>query len=143
MKILSAAILSLVLLIAQQASARIQYNFIDSKSLLAILRQEKPVAIVDIQKKNDYLRHHFSGTTPTDAYPVKTDRQKQRLAAVIASLKKSTTPVVIVGPRGTRAAQRTYAFLLKQDIPAQRLAILEKGIRGWPAPEIMLNTAGQ
>ena len=143
MRILSSALLALILLTTGQARASIEYNLIDSSSFLEILRREKPVAIVDIQKKNDYLRHHFSGTTPTDAYPVKTEQDRQRLAPVITLMKKSSEPVVIVGPRGTRAARRAYAYLLEQGIAARRLAILEHGVRGWPAPEMMLNTYGQ
>jgi hypothetical protein len=62
---------------------------------------------------------------------------------IIHDLQATDKPVVIIGPRGTRAAGRAYEYLLEQGIAAQRLAILESGIRGWPAPELLLNTSGQ
>ncbi len=66
-----------------------------------------------------------------------------RINEVLHDLQATDKPVVIIGPRGTRAAGRAYEYLLEQGIAAQRLAILQKGIRGWPAPEILLNTSGQ
>ncbi len=131
------------LMIAGIATAGIEYNYIDSDSLMQSLQEKKPVHLVDIQKKNDFLQHHFFGSLETDAYPVKSEQEMSRINEVIHDLQATDKPVVIIGPRGTRAAGRAYAYLLEQGITAQRLAILKNGVRGWPAPELLLNTSGQ
>ena len=133
----------LFLMIAGIAPAGIEYNFIDSDSLIKFLQEKKPVHLVDIQKKNDFLQHHFSKSHETAAYPVKSEQDMSRINEVIPDLQATDNPVVIIGPRGTRAAGRAYAYLLEQGIAAQRLTILKNGIRGWPAPELLLNTSGQ
>ena len=133
----------LFLMIAGIATAGIEYNYIDSDSLMKSLQEKKPLHLVDIQKKNDFLQHHFFGSLGTNAYPVKTEQEMGRIKDVISNLQATDKPVVIIGPRGTRAAGRAYEYLLEQGIAAQRLAILQKGIRGWPAPELLLNTSGQ
>jgi len=74
---------------------------------------------------------------------VKTEQEKGRINNLISTLQTTEDPIVIIGPRGTRAEQRTYAYMLEQGIAPQRLVILEKGTRGWPAREMLLNTAGQ
>ncbi|MEA2115093.1 MAG: rhodanese-like domain-containing protein [Thermodesulfobacteriota bacterium] len=133
----------LFLMIAGIATAGIEYNYIDSDSLMISLQEKESVHLVDIQKKNDFLQHHFFGSVVTDAYPVKSEQDMSRIKEIIPDLQATDKPVVIIGPRGTRAAGRAYEYLLEQGIAAQRLAILQKGIRGWPAPEILLNTSGQ
>ncbi len=107
------------------------------------LQEKNPVHLVDIQKKNDFLQHHFYNSLETGAYPVKSEQDMSRINKVISNLQVTDKPVVIISPRGTRAAARAYEYLLEQGIAPQRLAILKKGIRGWPAPELLLNTSGQ
>jgi rhodanese-related sulfurtransferase len=133
----------LFLMIASIATAGIEYNYIDSDSLIKSLQEKKPIHLVDIQKKNDFLQHHFFGSLETSAYPIKTEQEMSRIKEVLHDLQATDKPVVIIGPRGTRAAGRAYEYLLEQGIAAQRLAILKNGIRGWPAMEILLNTSGQ
>ena len=143
MKIITVLAAVFSLMIAGIATAGIEYNYIDSDSLMQSLQEKKPVHLVDIQKKNDFLQHHFFGSLETNAYPVKSEQEMSRIKDVVSNLQTTDNPVVIIGPRGTRAAGRAYEYLLEQGIAAQRLAILESGIRGWPAPEILLNTSGQ
>ena len=133
----------LFLMIAGIATAGIEYNFIDSDSLMQSLQGKKAIHLVDIQKKNDFLQHHFFGSLETSAYPVKSEQEMERIKDVVSNLQATDNPVVIIAPRGTRAAGRAYEYLLEQGITAQRLAILKNGVRGWPAPEILLNTSGQ
>jgi rhodanese-related sulfurtransferase len=133
----------LFLMIAGIAMAGIEYNYIDSDSLMKSLQEKKAIHLVDIQKKNDFLQHHFFGSVETGAYPVKSEQEMSRIKDVVSNLQTTDNPVVIVGPRGTRAAGRAYQYLLEQGIAAQRLAILKNGVRGWSAPEILLNTSGQ
>jgi rhodanese-related sulfurtransferase len=143
MEKITGLIIGLLLFAAQGVSADIAYNYINSDSFMKILQEKPAVHMVDIQKKNDYLRHHFAHSVGTSAYPVKTDREKNRINEMLSTLQTSKNPIIIIGPRGTRAEQRTFAYLLDQGIAPQRLAILEKGTRGWPAPEMLLNTSGQ
>ena len=139
--ILNVSVFLLFTAVVAQASSVV--NYIDSASFWKYLKGKKSVYMVDIQKNNDYLRHHFYGALPTNAYPVRSGQDRARLAAVVAELKKTDDPVVIIGPRGSRASKRAYSFLLQQGIDSRRLAVLKKGIRGWPRPEILLNTYGQ
>jgi rhodanese-related sulfurtransferase len=143
MKRITGLVAVLFLMIAAIATAGIEYNFIDSDSLMQSLQEKKAIHLVDIQKKNDFLQHHFFGSLETGAYPVKSEQEMSRIKEVLHDLQATDKPVVIIGPRGTRAAGRAYQYLLEQGIAAQRLAILTKGIRGWPAPELLLNTSGQ
>ncbi|RUM34286.1 MAG: rhodanese-like domain-containing protein [Desulfobulbus sp.] len=134
---------AIFLVTATCSFAGIHFNSIKSDVLLQTLQEKKPVTLVDIQKKKSFLLHHFFNSLETNAYPVKTDKDTGKIKEILQALQTNTSPVIIVGPRGTRASKRAYTFLVKQGIPPERLAILEKGIRGWPAPEILLNTSGQ
>jgi rhodanese-related sulfurtransferase len=118
-------------------------SYIDRDRFMQYLEEKRPVCMVDIQEKNDYLRHHFYGALSTNAYPVKSEQDKIRLESIITEVKKTNNPVVIIGPRGTYASERAYTFLVAQGIASQRLAILKKGIHGWPDPGLLLNTYGQ
>ncbi len=118
-------------------------HYIDSNSFLSRLKKKESIYMVDIQKKNDYLRHHFYGALPTGAYPVRSQQDRRKLADIVDDLDNNDNPVVIIGPRGTHASKRAYMVLAQQGIDPKRLAILKKGIRGWPHPELLLNTYGQ
>ncbi|HHD56918.1 MAG TPA: hypothetical protein ENK89_04485 [Desulfobulbaceae bacterium] len=139
------AVFAFVFLLATVAavSASSVVNFIDSARFMKYLEEKKPLYMVDIQRKNDYLRHHFYGALPTNAYPVRSGRDKDRLKTILAEIRKTKNPIIIIGPRGSHAAKRAYAFLQQQGIAPERLAVLKKGIRGWPEPESLLNTYGQ
>jgi rhodanese-related sulfurtransferase len=143
MKNTTLLIIGFILLSVQTATTGSEYNSINSTVFLKILQEKQAVHVVDIQKKNNYLQKHFAHSLATNAYPVKTAEEKNRIKAVLATLQATDNSIVIVGPRGTRASQKAYAYLLEQDIDPRRLAILEKGIRGWPAPQLLLNTSGQ
>ncbi len=142
MKKITGLIIFVMLTATQLAYGRIDYTYISTESLMDILKKKQPIHMVDVQKKNNYLRHHFAHSIGTDAYPVKTGKDTDKIKAILNTLQASDNRIVIIGPRGTRASQRAYAFLLQQGIAPQRLAILKKGTRGWPAPEIFLNTSG-
>ncbi|WP_457575530.1 rhodanese-like domain-containing protein, partial [Desulfomarina sp.] len=112
-------------------------------SLLKNLNTERSaMQLVDVQGKNDYLMHHFSHSIATAAYPVKSAKDKKRLEPVIEQLRQNNIRIIIVGPRGKGAAKRTFRYFTAQGIAPERIAILEKGIRGWPEPELLLDTYG-
>jgi rhodanese-related sulfurtransferase len=119
-----------------------KYNYINSIGLLEILNKKQSAFLVDIQKKNEYLMHHFPHSLTTAAYPVKSEKDRKRLGPVLGQLQQADGQIVIVGPRGKGAAKRTFRYFTAQGIAPERIAILEKGVRGWPQPELLLDTYG-
>lgn len=113
-----------------------QYNYISAERLEQLLRQQAPLAIVDIQVEQEFTAGHIKGAQPTYAFPVKTAQDQAKLDAVAASLGKSDTPVVIVCPRGAGGAERTFQYLAAKGIATERLQILEKGQSGWSCTDL-------
>jgi len=127
-------LLAMALLVAGNlfaADPTASYHYISAADLETRLNSGQSTHIVDIQIEEDYVQHHITGATATYAYPVKSDADKAKLAAVLDGLKGDTAPVVIVCPRGAGGATRTYDYLLSQGLEAERLLILEKGQGGW------------
>jgi len=127
-------LLAMALLVAGNlfaAAPEGSYRYISAADLEKRLNSGQPTHIVDIQIEEEYAQHHITGATATYAYPVKSDADKAKLAAVLEELKGDTAPVVIVCPRGAGGATRTYDYLLSQGLEAGRLLILEKGQGGW------------
>ena len=108
-----------------------KYNYISAADLETRLTAKLPTNIIDIQVEDEFTQHHIKGATPTYAYPVKGDTDRTKLDATVEELKANADPVVIVCPRGAGGAKRSYNYLLKQGISAERLLILEKGQEGW------------
>jgi len=128
-----ALLLGLLLLCgaAFAADAPPEYRYISAPDLEARLNAGLPTHIVDIQKEEEFARHHIKGATPTHAYPVESEEERARLSPLIEKLQGDSDPVVIVCPRGAGGARRTYDYLLDKGIAAERLMILEKGQGGW------------
>ena len=124
-------LLAIVLVPALCLADEGKYNYISAADLETRLTAELPTNIVDIQVEEEFAQHHIKGATPTYAYPVKSDEDRSKLAAIVAELKANTDPVVIVCPRGAGGATRTYDYLLEEGIAADRLLILAKGQEGW------------
>jgi rhodanese-related sulfurtransferase len=108
-----------------------KYNYISATDLETRLTANLPTNIIDIQVEGEFTQHHIKGATPTYAYPVKSDADRTKLEATVEELKANADPVVVVCPRGAGGAKRSYNYLLKQGISAERLLILEKGQEGW------------
>ena len=124
-------LLAILLIPGISLASNSQYNYISAADLETRLTTKLPTNIVDIQVEEEFSQHHIKGATPTYAYPVKSDTDRTKLDTVVEQLKTNTDPVVIVCPRGAGGAKRTYAHLLQQGIPAERLLILDKGQEGW------------
>ncbi len=118
-----------------------EVNRLGADQLKGWLAQKKPVILADIQKQREYEKHHFFGSIETDAYPVKQDVEKRRLDTVIRMFNKTGNPVVVIGPRGTNAAKRAAMYLIEQGVPADKVFILDGGIKKWPDQEELLDTA--
>lgn len=99
------------------------------------------VLIVDIQVEKEFQQQHIPGSLATYAYPVKSEEDRTKLQEALARQKKSGSSVVIVCPRGAGGAKRSYDYLTANGVPEDKLAILEKGMSGWPYKD--LTVAGQ
>ena len=98
----------------------------------------KKMVVVDIQEPAAFEKHHLAGAIETNAYPVKSQEERQRLNGALAKIAATKDNIVIVCPRGGGGAKNTYDYLKAQGIPEERLLILEKGMEGWPYPELIV-----
>jgi rhodanese-related sulfurtransferase len=117
-------------------------NIISSGDFKEMLDTQKPVIIADIQKRNDFRKHHFYAAIETNAYPVKTSSERKKLETIVEMFEKTGNPIVIVGPRGTSGSKRASEYLLEQGVPQDKIFLLEGGIREWPYKELLMDIAG-
>jgi rhodanese-related sulfurtransferase len=103
------------------------------------LESGKEVIIVDIQVPEEFAKRHFQSAVETNAYPVKSEEERARLNQTLARINASQAEVVIVCPRGGGGARNTYDYLKGKGISAARLFILDKGMEGWPHPEMCVS----
>jgi rhodanese-related sulfurtransferase len=115
-----------------RADASGDYKFISADALKARIDAELPVTIVDICPVAQFAAGHIKGAIETNAYPVKTQAERDKLAKLLPGIKASGNDVVIICPRGAGGAERTYDFYKAQGVKEDRLMILEKGMNGWP-----------
>jgi len=132
--------LLLSLLVCSSATAG-DYSFVKAGDFKSWLQDGKKMAIIDIQPAADFQQQHFLGSIETNAYPVKSAEERQRLDKTIPQLTASTESVVVVCPRGGGGAKGTYDYLKSKGIDEKRLFILEGGMQGWPHKE--MTTAGK
>jgi len=126
-----------MLIVATVSAA--DYNFVSPDRFKEGLATGKKSIIVDIQVPDEFVKRHFKGSLETNAYPVKTDEERKRLDAVLATINASQDDVVIICPRGGGGAKNTYDYLKSKGVDEKRLFILEKGMEGWPYPELCLS----
>lgn len=112
------------------------YNYVKPEEFKSWLESGKEVVIVDIQVPEAYAKSHFQGSVETNAYPVKSDEERARLDQALEKINATTAPVVIVCPRGGGGAKNTYDYLKSKGVTEARLLILEKGMEGWPHPQM-------
>lgn len=118
------------------------YNMMTADQLKVRLDSKEPTILLDIQKENAYKEHHFYGSIRTYAYPAKTDTDLQSVVQGVRVHEQTGNDIVIIGPRGGRAAQRTTEFLITRRVPEDKIYILDGGIKGWPYPKMLLNIKG-
>lgn len=115
------------------------YNYVTPDNFKTWLETGKKMAIVDIQPSADFQKHHFAGSLETNAYPVKTDEERQRLDKTVPLLTAATVDIVVVCPRGGGGAKGTYDYLKSKGIDEKRLLILESGMQGWPHKSLTIS----
>ncbi len=136
---MSRIILQVLLLIATAtASMAANYNYVDPNQFKQWLEKGKDIAIVDIQLPAEFQVHHFKGSIETNAYPVKSATDKQKLDRVLPKLSASKNDVVVVCPRGGGGAKNTYDYLKEKGIDEKRIFILKEGMQGWPYKELSI-----
>jgi rhodanese-related sulfurtransferase len=126
----------LLMLLVATAAAAANYQYVSAEMFKEWQEKGKGTVIVDIQVPAEFAKQHFKGALETNAYPVKSDEERQRLDATLAQINASTDDVVIVCPRGGGGAKNTYDYLKGKGVEEKRLFILEKGMEGWPHPEM-------
>lgn len=136
MKKLSIVTLSLLALL-NVAAIFSSFNYLEADTFKQWLDTGKPVIIVDIQVKEEFTAHHFPGSIETNAFPVKTDSQRQAIDPAVAQFKASGHDVVVVCPRGGGGAKRCYSYLKEQGIPEEKLTILKGGVAKWPHRDML------
>ena len=129
------AVLAILFLAATVALAA-EYQYVKPELFRQWLESGKKTIIVDIQVPAEYEKRHFKDSLATGAYPVKSDQERQRLDQTLAIITASPGDVVIVCPRGGGGAKNTFDYLKGKGIAEKRLYILEKGMEGWPYPEL-------
>jgi rhodanese-related sulfurtransferase len=134
MRLLS-LVMFFVLVAATSASAG-SYNYIDAKEMKNKIETGSEVIIVDIQIEKEFKQNHLPGSIATYAYPVKIEAERAQIDKAVQLYQDSGKEVVIVCPRGKGGAKRCYDYMLKNNIPSEKLYILEKGIAGWPYQEL-------
>lgn len=135
MKKFLATCTALLLLVITTAFAA-DYNYVSPDKFKEWLTTGRNTIIVDIQVPAEFAKRHIKGSIETNAYPVKSDEERKRLNAVLAGINASKEDVVIVCPRGGGGARNTYDYLKAKGVAESRLFILEKGMEGWPHPEL-------
>lgn len=115
------------------------YRYVEPEQFKQWLESGKDMAIVDIQVPADFQKHHFKGALETNAFPVKTQEERQRLDKVLPLLTKSQNDVVVVCPRGGNGTKNAYDYLKKEGIDEKRLFILEDGMQDWPYKELTVS----
>jgi len=115
------------------------FNYLEADQFKEWIQSDKPVIVVDIQVKDEFAAHHFSGSIETNAFPVKTDVQKNQILPAVEAYKKTGHDVVVVCPRGGGGAKRCYTYLKNQGVPDDKLTILQGGVAKWPYREMLVS----
>jgi rhodanese-related sulfurtransferase len=118
--------------LATVATAAEDYNYIAAKDVKDRLDAASPMIIVDICPAQQFAGGHLAGSIETNAYPVKTDGEKDRLAQQLPKLQASADDIVVVCPGGAGGAKRTVDFYKTRGVDEKRLLILEQGMNQWP-----------
>jgi len=122
--------------LSQVAHAWTTYNYVPADDLKTWLDTAKPVLLVDIQEKKDFAIHHIKGSLETNAYPVKSNQDRQSLDPSLKLNKANDyAAVVVICPRGKGGAKRAYEYLAQKRVPEEKLFILTGGMGKWPHKE--------
>mgnify|MGYP002400403130 CR=1 FL=1 len=108
------------------------YNYIAADALQKRITGGSPMIIIDICPVDQFAAGHIKGSIETNAYPVKTEAEKARLATYLPKIKAASEEVVIVCPKGGGGAKNAFDFYKSNGVEEKRRLILEKGRGKWP-----------
>jgi rhodanese-related sulfurtransferase len=108
------------------------YNYISAEEVQSRLENGPSMILLDICAVEQFSKGHIPGSIETNAYPVQSDADRERLAKVLPKIQDSSDQVVIVCPGGGSGAKRTVDYYKAQGVDEERLLILEKGMNNWP-----------
>ncbi len=117
---------------ASWAAAGGGYRYISAADLQKRLQSKSPMILVDICPVEQFAKGHIPGAIETNAYPVDTEEQRERLAKLLPRIQSSADDVIILCPRGGGGAKKTVDFYTSKGVDPKRLLILEKGMDAWP-----------
>ena len=140
MKITHLVFASLIAFILVSCGGKVKenpkYNYISAEETAELMRKDaSKLVLVDIQEKPDFEEEHLKGALATYAYPVKTEDEKARLAALLPSISPEQK-VIIICPRGGGGADRAYDFYLEKGVKKEQLFTLKGGQYEWPRDKI-------
>jgi rhodanese-related sulfurtransferase len=100
-------VISMLLLVAGVgwAASSDSYNYIAPDALQKRITEGCPMILIDICPADQFAAGHTKGSIETNAYPVKTDAEKARLAKYLPKIKAASEDVIIVCPRGGGGAR--------------------------------------
>jgi rhodanese-related sulfurtransferase len=107
------------------------YTFITAEELNERLITGFPMILIDVCPADQFAKGHIKGAIETDAYPVRTEAEKSRLAKQLTPIRESAEDVVVICPRGG-GARDTVDYFRAQGVPSERLLILINGMEKWP-----------
>lgn len=136
MKVLSSIVLFVLVMVTSAVAA--EYNYISPEDMKQRISANEDTIIVDIQVEEEFMQHHLPGSLATFAYPVKTDAERAKIDKAIEQYQNTENMVVIICPRGKGGAKRCYDYMKKNNVPDEKLYILEKGMSGWPYKEMLV-----
>jgi len=126
-------ITAMILMVAGSVwAASSSYKYISAADLQKRIQAGSPMVLIDICQVEQFARGHIKGSIETNAYPVKTQAEKDRLAQYLPKIKESSDDVIIICPRGGGGAKNTFEFYKSSGVDEKRLLILEKGMEAWP-----------
>lgn len=117
----------------ESGQAALEYNYISVDDTAQIIRDKKPgYAIIDIQVKDSFDKHHLEGAIATYAFPGDKPEMHEKLKAGLEQVKDDQK-IIIVCPRGGGGAKNSINYYRSIGVDNARLLILEKGQEGWPS----------
>jgi rhodanese-related sulfurtransferase len=135
-------IMGILFLLVAVAAGAAEYTIVDAAQFKGWLNDRKPMILADIQKPDSFKKHHFYGAVETNASPAKTEKETGKLDVIVRKFQKTGKDVVVIGSRGGASARRTAAYLIDRGIPADKVFILDGGVKYWPDREMLLDVAG-
>lgn len=135
-KVLAIAFIIFGLTVSAMAAS---YNYVEQGQFKQWLEAGKNISIVDIQVAAEFRKQHFKGALETNAFPVKSAEDKQKIDKILPALAANQHEIVVICPRGGGGAKNTIDYLKEKGINEKRIFILKEGMQGWQYKELTIS----